>query len=808
MIALATVKERRTALAGSFLSLCLGVAILTMSALILFSDGVGVPARYAGAPVVVQSTQGRDQPGGFQERAPWSSARTAELTRRLAAVPGVRRAVPDRSFYAQAVVGTAPVDRQAKGERQGHGWSSAALGPYRLTAGRPPRAPGEVALDRALGPRPGDRVTLLTARGPAPFTVSGTVDGPGYYLTDARAAELSGGVRTIGLLTERGADHAAVAAAAARATDGTGRALTGGERRKLAPAQDARTRWIGGQVLTAMAVLSAFVTLFVVASTFAFTVSRRRRELGLLRAVGATPGQVRRMLLAEALVVGAAGAGAGVPLGAVLAPALAGLLADTGFLPAGFVVDPRPWVLAAAFATGLGAAVAAVRSASRRAARTGPLDALREAEADDRPMSRARLLTGCAFTALGGAACLAAVFADPADLVTLALATAVGLITGVTLLVPGILPPVVRAATRPLTRWGGATGTLVRETMLTAVRRTASTTAPVLATIAFVVLITGNTQTSAHSHTARDTASVRAEAAVIADGTPGLSDAAADAVDGSPVLPTTVHGGRDRVAIEGAGVEPESFTAVHHRLEVVSGSLSALRAADTMAVSRSVLTTLDGTVGGTVDLTFEDGRTARLRVVAVLTDASAPYGVLLTRAAVRAHDPSALTEVVHRTGAAPADLPAALGAREISVASHAGRADAEEDRLVWVFTLLLVGLSAGYTGVAVGNTLLMATADRVPDFRVLRLSGATDRQVLWTVAGETTIVVALGTALGGLVALPSLLGIRAGLSASLGVPVDLVVPWTPVLAAVAGTFALALAASLLPARAALRRALA
>jgi len=37
------------------------------------------------------------------------------------------------------------------------------------------------------------------------------------------------------------------------------------------------------------------VTVFVVASTFAFTVAQRRRELGLLRAIGATPRQVRRM---------------------------------------------------------------------------------------------------------------------------------------------------------------------------------------------------------------------------------------------------------------------------------------------------------------------------------------------------------------------------------------------------------------------------------------------------------------------------------------------------------------------------------
>lgn len=809
-LALATVRARRTAFAGSFAALCLGVAVLTMSALILLSGDGGVPARYAGAPVLVRSAQGGTGPDGvFLERAPWSARQTEELTRALGALPGVRRAVPDRSFSAQAVVGGEPVGRQRAGERLGHGWSAAALTPYRLTAGRAPQRADEVALDRALGARPGERITLLTAAGPGRFTVSGTVDGPGYYLTDERAAALSGGVRVIGLLTERGADPGAVAAAARSAVNGAGQVLSGGARGGLAPVQDARTRWIGGQVLTAMGALSAFATVLVVASTFAFSVAGGRRELGLLRAVGATGRQLRRLLYGQALAVGAAGAAAGALLGAALAPALGGVLTDAGFLPPGFAVHRQAWVLAATFAAGLAVALAAVWSASRRAARTGPLEALREAAADDRPMTRARALTGIAFTALGCAAAAGTAFADPADMTTLALCTAVGLVTGVTLLVPAVVPPLVRAVSRPLGRGGGALGMLVREGTLTAVRRTASTTAPVLATVGFVVLITGNTQTSVHSYATRDAVSVRAEAAVVArDGTPGLSDAAAGSVPGTGLLATTVYGGAARTPVRAAGVDPAAFADVHHRLRTVSGSLARLRGPGTVAVTESALATLGGP--GTTRVTFEDGRTERLRIVAVLSDrtAPAPYALLLPREVVRAHDPNALTDVVYRTGG-PAPSPAALrrlGAEEVSVAAYAGRADAEEDRLVEIFTLLLVAMSAGCTGVAVANTLLMSTADRLPDLRLLRLVGATPRQVLWTVAAETAFVVALGSVLGALTALPSLLGLRAGLSGTLGVPVRLVVPVTPVAAAVAGCLVLALAASVLPARAALAKA--
>ncbi|MFI1334096.1 FtsX-like permease family protein [Streptomyces sp. NPDC020845] len=820
-LAVATVQARRTAFAGSFTALCLGVAVLTMSALILLSGDGGVPGRYAGAPVLVRSAQGGTGPDGvFLERAPWSARQTKELTRALAAVPGVRRAVPDRSFYAQAVADGDPIRDagQRKGDRLGHGWSGAALAPYRLTAGRAPHRSDEVALDRALGARPGERITLLTAAGPERFTVSGTVDGPGYYLTDERAAELSGGVRVIGLLTERGADPGAVARAARSVVKGSvvkgsvaagsGTVLDGAARSELAPVRDAKTRWIGGQVLTAMGALSAFATVFVVASTFAFSVAGGRRELGLLRAVGATGRQLRRLLYGQALAVGAAGAAAGALLGAALAPALGSVLIDAGFLPPGFVVRRQTWVLAAAFAAGLAVALTAVWSASRRAARTGPLEALREAAADDRPMTRARALTGIAFTALGCAAAAGTAFADPTDMTTLALCTAVGLITGVTLLVPAVVPPLVRAFSWPLARRRGALGMLVREGMLAAVRRTASTTAPVLATIGFVVLITGNTQTSVHSYATRDTASVRAEAAVVArDGTPGLSDAAAGSVPGTGLLATTVYGGAAKTPMEAAGIDPGAFADVHHRLRTVSGSLARLRGPGRVAVTESALTTLGGHT--TAEVTFEDGRTERLRIVAVLVDRTAPtpYTALLPRATVRAHDPSALTDVVYRTG--PATSSAALrglGAEEVSVADYARRADAEEDRLVEVFTLLLVAMSAGCTGVAVANTLLMSTADRLPDLRLLRLSGATLRQVLWTVAAETAFVVALGSVLGALTALPSLLGVRAGLSGTFGVPVRLIVPVAPVAAAVAGCLVLALAASVLPARAALAKA--
>ncbi|MER5643088.1 FtsX-like permease family protein [Streptosporangium sp. NPDC002524] len=796
-----TPRERRSGFAGTFVALCLGSAITSMSALAYASAGPQVPERLAGAPVLVRAPAAVRADGNFTPDRPWSPETVTSLAGRLAAVPGVAAAVPDHVFYAQPVVGGRP-----GGDGRGHAWSAAALAPYPLTSGRAPERDGEVVLDRALGAGPGTRVTLLTSAGPVPYTVTGTVDEAGPYLSDAAAARLAGGVRTIGLVTEPGADPAMVERAAREVTGDRGEVLSGEARAALEPLDDARIRWIGAQVLTAMVVLAGFVSVFVVASTFAFDVARRRRELGLLRAVGATPRQIRRMMYGEALAVGAVAALTGVALGVALAPVLGDLLVGVGFQPATFTVRIQAWPPVAAFAGGLVVALLGVWSASRRAAGVRPLEALRDAEVDERPMPRGRWIAGLVCTLGGLAAAVAGLTTSAAEMVPYVIYTAMALIVGLTLLAPALVPPVIRAATWPLTRLRGATGMLVRESSLAAVRRTASTAAPVLATVGFAVLVTGMVQTTAAAYGAGRTATVRAGAVVLPSGTPGLSDA----VGGASALPTAVYG--ENVTVPAAGVTPEVL-ARSGTPKMISGSLGGLRG-ETMVVEEWLAEKTGWRPGDVADVTFEDGRTVALRVVGVM--AEAPFGMLLPRELVRAHDPSALADEAYlpslpgRPGlpslperpGLPGPVPMAgeLGARVVDLATYAVEADAEEDRLVWIFTLLLVAVSAGYTAVAIANTLMMATASRARDLAVLRLAGATNRQVLGVMAAESALVVAIGTVLGTTVAIPALLRMRAGLSTSIGAPVPLVVPWPVVLAVVAACLLLATVTSMLATR--------
>jgi putative ABC transport system permease protein len=71
--------------------------------------------------------------------------------------------------------------------------------------------------------------------------------------------------------------------------------------------------------LTALAFIALFVSMFIIYNTLLTSTLRRRRELGILRAVGATRGRIVALFLGEAAVIGVLGSAIGLPLGIALA---------------------------------------------------------------------------------------------------------------------------------------------------------------------------------------------------------------------------------------------------------------------------------------------------------------------------------------------------------------------------------------------------------------------------------------------------------------------------------------------------------
>ncbi|MFL5824676.1 MAG: ABC transporter permease [Solirubrobacteraceae bacterium] len=115
--------------------------------------------------------------------------------------------------------------------------------------------------------------------------------------------------------------------------------------------------------------LSIIVSLFGIVNTLVLTVFERTRELGMLRAVGMTPRQVRRMIRHESVITALLGAALGIPLGVVAALMLGRAIKYSAFtVPVGTLVV---FVIAAIIA-GLVAAI----FPARRAGRLNVLEAL------------------------------------------------------------------------------------------------------------------------------------------------------------------------------------------------------------------------------------------------------------------------------------------------------------------------------------------------------------------------------------------------------------------------------------------------
>jgi putative ABC transport system permease protein len=76
--------------------------------------------------------------------------------------------------------------------------------------------------------------------------------------------------------------------------------------------------------------LSVVVSLFGMVNTLVLSVFERTRELGMLRAVGMTRRQVRRMVRQESVITALIGAAVGLPLGTFLAALVSNALADEG----------------------------------------------------------------------------------------------------------------------------------------------------------------------------------------------------------------------------------------------------------------------------------------------------------------------------------------------------------------------------------------------------------------------------------------------------------------------------------------------
>ncbi|MEU7844686.1 ABC transporter permease [Micromonospora sp. NPDC049114] len=725
----------------------------------------------------------------------------AALVDRIRRLPGVTTVAGDERVEIGAPAAT------------GHGWATYAFSGRPIIAGAAPRADDEVLADSRLGAAPGERVDLVVNGVSRSYRVSAVADTgtTAVYFTDAQAARLSahpGRLDAIGVRLAPGADRDAVRQLASAAGATT---YVGPERGAVEQSANLAAHELLIEAGSAFGGYVVLLIVFVVAGTIGLSVRHRRRDLALLRAVAATPGQIRRLLIGEAALLALVASVVGVPAGVLAARWVQGELVDRGFIPAGFPMTGGLFAVPAAVGTAVLVAVLAALIAGRRVAGIRPVEALGEIAVEPRRGGRVRLVAGVLTLA---AAVTSGGFTLGGTGPTAALAGAVGMlylfVIAVALLAPRINAYAARLLTPVLSRVWRVSGYLAAANL----RANAQGMATVLTALVLAVGFGGSVwflQTNQERQTiAQSAAGTLAERVLVAPG--GLSpDAAREVRELTGVRAATgvrrtqvVVRSFDGIApVAAQAVDPAGITSTMD-LAVREGDLADL-GAGTVALSATQASVSGWHVGDQADLWLGDGTPSRLTVVAIYGRGLGFGDVTLAAQTVAGHTAGVTDdEILVRAGP---DADAALAAWS---ARHPGSAvldAATRTRLIgtdlalsaWL-NRLLIGVMVGYAALAAATTMVLAALARRRELALLRLVGVTRRQIRRMVHAEQAGLLGTAVLIGATIAA---LTLGALVNALTGSPI----PYVPPLggaAVLGGATVLALATTVWPVRRLLR----
>ncbi|MEV4498123.1 ABC transporter permease [Micromonospora arborensis] len=246
-------------------------------------------------------------------------------------------------------------------------------------------------------------------------------------------------------------------------------------------------------------VMSVYLTALIVGLTMTSSIARQGRDIALVRAVGATPGRVRRAVAAQAAVVAVPAALLGVPLGALLARAWLAGLTGHGVIPPGVTFHPSAAALPAALGITVGASLVGALVAAMRPARVRPAAALTETAVSRRQLSFVRTAIGVVLVTGGVLLSIRIANGDPAKAGDSSFFTMLALCVGA-----GFLGPVLLRLTAPLARLFGGTGALAADNLAVRSKALSGALVPLVLAIAFAMVKVVTHTTSVHVHGAPD----------------------------------------------------------------------------------------------------------------------------------------------------------------------------------------------------------------------------------------------------------------------------------------------------------------
>jgi putative ABC transport system permease protein len=764
----------------------------------------------------------------------------ASVADELARVDGVAAAHGVVLTDDIALTGPGGDSFDAQGPTIGTGWDAVAQRTLELSEGREPSGPGEALIDADTAERDdlavGDTIEVTTADGGFPVKLTGlaafqgTNPGATYLLMapDAARTELLGGADLVSEVHLDAADGVADAELKRHVATALGKGFEVETRTESAQSMNDE---VGGfldvmrYAMLGFAGVAVLVGIFLIVNTFSMLVAQRTREIGLMRAIGASRRQTGRSVLVEALLLGVVGsvlgvgAGIGLALGLLTLMESAGVNLDTSQLT----------VNAATPITGLVVGVASTLLAawlpSRRAGRVSPMAALRDAGTaggGDARTGRVRAALGLLLTGAGAAGLLAAATAGEASegapflmlglLLTLLGAIVIG---------PLLAALLVRVLNAVVLRVFGSVGRMAGRNALRNPRRTGATAGALMIGLALVGSLSVVASSVVASASDQLDRSVGADYIIESTGDAPLTPQVVAAVRDTPGLAhVTEYRGVNLVLTTPDGKRSEEEViaadptyAQDLRTPTVAGELAAAYERDSISVGESFAEEHGLALGDEITARFVGGDKGVALTLAAITSEDTLFdqgAMYLSTATARAHLPEdqiSLNYAVFAQAADPAQRAAVYDALERSLADFPQFEvrDQEDYKQLMeeeisgllniVYGLLALAIIVAILGVV--NTLALSVIERTREIGLLRAVGLSRRQMRRMVRLESVVIALFGALLG--LGLGMAWGVTAQqVLAESGFSV-LEVPWGTIAVVFAGSAVVGLIAALIPA---------
>jgi len=710
------------------------------------------------------------------------------------AVDGVNVAEAGVGGFAQLVDSEGDVVGGFGPPTLGFSWSQDPdMTPLRIAPenGRPPQTAGEVAIDvataRTQGYEIGDTVSLLftgpvehfTLVGLANFGDEDNVAGATLAIFEFEEAQrlfgLEGRISQISVSAEPGVLAEDLAARIGSVLSEDVEAITAAQSTADQTAEIQEGLGFLTIGLLVFAVIAVFVGSFVIYNTFRIIVAQRTRELALLRAIGATGGQVTRMVVLEAFIVALVssviGIFAGIGLSLFLAFALSA--AGLGFPDGPMTVLPRTVIvgLLVGVVVTLVASVVPARSASR----ISPVAAMQaDLSATPRKTLRKRTIVGLGVSGAGFALVAVGLFGDFGNnLQCLGLGAVVAFV-GISILAPIAARPFATFVGWPIRKIFNLFGDHVSAELAVQntrrqPRRTASTASALMigvTLIVFVAIFAASIKVSVGNTVAEI---FPADISVSSSNfTIGVSP---DYTENLRALPeigqvTTLNSTQIRIQELGietdvAAIEPDTAGGM-----VFSGAsdedLAELGRTNGLLIREDFegaggQERAEEQLGKTFTIELPNGTVETGRVVGVFTDGSFGDYIITRDRFVTGIEPVTDAFVLANAAEGVSVEAAKLAAEDAALVYPNAQvqtktelvadAEAQIDGLLIIFTALL-GLAIIIAILGITNTLALSIIERTREIGLLRAVGMSRRQLRRMIRWESVIVAVFGAFLG------------------------------------------------------------